>query len=148
MIIRVPLLRLLAACMLGAVSLTCGVGPTEDDINDALANTLESVTGGWTGTIGSNQATLSFTLAQGSGSAVSGTGTMRHTSASSSTPMTVTGTFQRPVLSLTFQGMVFDGTTVQGVTQGSYTSVGGISAQIRMTGTGFDQTVPIHIYEN
>lgn len=146
--IRVPLLRLLTAGTLSVASLACGVGPTEDDINQALERTLESVNGGWTGTIGSNQATLAFTLTQGSGNAVTGTGTMKHVDASSSSAITISGTFQRPVLSLTFQGMVYEGTTVQGVMQGSYTTVAGISTQIRMTGTNFDRTLPILISEN
>ena len=128
--------------------LSCGVGPTGDEIDEFLEQTLESVNGPWSGIIDGNQATISFTLAQGAGNAVSGTGTMKHVSAANATPITVSGTFNRPVLSLTIHGMVYEGTTVQGVMQGSYTTVGGIATDIRMTGTNFDRTEPILIFEN
>lgn len=133
--------------VLSLVLLSCGVGPTEDDINDFLEQTLQSVNGPWTGVIDGNQATISFTLTQ-NGSAVTGTGTMKHVNAASATPITVSGTFNRPVLSLTIQGMIYEGTTVQGVMQGNYTTVGGVATNIRMTGTGFDRTEPILISEN
>lgn len=106
--------------MLIFAPLSSGVGPTEDDINNALEQALASVNGGWTGIIDGNQARLSFTLTQGAGGAVSGTGTIKHVSAASATPITISGTFNRPSLSLTFQGMVYEGTTVQGVMQGNY----------------------------
>lgn len=134
--------------MLTLVLLSCGAGPTGEDIDNSLEQTLQSVNGAWAGIIDGNQATISFTLTQGAGSSVSGSGTMKHVSAATSTPITVTGTFSRPLLSLTFQGMVYEGTTVQGVMQGNYTTVGGISTNIRMTGTSYDKTRPILIYEN
>src|SRR5688572_33497055 len=73
--------------------------PTEQDIEDAAERQLRSVSGPWTGI--SPTLTLDFQLTEGSGSAVSGSGTMKETAAASPVPITVTGTFQRPTLSLT-----------------------------------------------
>lgn len=134
--------------ILSVALLSCGVGPTEDDIKDFLEQQLSSVEGPWSGIIGADQATLSFTLTQAASGAVSGSGTMKHASAASASPITVSGTFHRPVLSLTFNGMVYEGTTVQGVMQGNYTTVGGVLTTIRMTGTSYDKTVRILISEN
>ena len=134
--------------ILSLVLLSCGVGPTEDDVNEFLEQALQSVNGGWTGMIDNNQATLAFTLTQGANGAVTGNGTMQHVSSTNPSPITITGTFQRPVLSLTFNGMLYEGTTVQGVMQGNYTTIGGVSTTIRMTGTNFDKTRPILIQEN
>lgn len=128
------------------VSASCGAGPTADDINNSLENTLQSVNGPWTGIIGSNQATLAFTLTQ-NGSTVTGNGTMKEASAPSSVPITITGTFNRPSLSLTFNGMVFEGTNVQGTAQGSYTSVGGVGTQIRLVGTNYDKIFSVLLAE-
>ncbi|HEX8691710.1 MAG TPA: hypothetical protein VF746_04770 [Longimicrobium sp.] len=121
-------------------------GPTEQEIVDSLEAQLRSVAGPWTGT--SAPLTLAFQLSEGPGTAVSGSGTMKETAAPGSVPITVAGTFQRPVLSLTISGMVFEGRSVQGTIQGSYTTVGGISGPLHLTGTGYARDITILLQEN
>ena len=132
----------LLALTLGVVA--CG-GPTGQDIDDELERELRSVAGPWTGT--STPLTLDFQLQEGEGNAVSGSGTMKEAAAPGTVPITVTGTFQRPQLSLTISGMTFEGRAVQGTLQGSYTTVGGISAPLRLTATGYSRDVNILLQE-
>ncbi|HLM66504.1 MAG TPA: hypothetical protein VK358_03210, partial [Longimicrobium sp.] len=106
---------------------------------------LRSVAGPWTGS--SPTLTLDFQLQEGAGNAVSGSGTMKETAAPGTVPITVTGTFQRPQLSLTITGMTFEGRAVQGTFQGSYTTVGGISAPLHLTATGYSRDVTILLQE-
>ena len=132
-----PLLVLaLAAC----------VGPTGEDVENELERQLRSVDGPWTGT--STALTLDFQLQEGAGNTVSGSGTMKEAAAPGTVPITVTGTFQRPQLSLTFSGMTFEGRAVQGTFQGSYTTVGGISAPLRLTAPGYSRDVTILLQED
>src|SRR5687767_6293013 len=104
---RRSILRVCTIGMAWLLTASCGLAPTEDDLNDLLENTLQSVNGAWTGTIGGSQATLSFNLTQ-NGAALTGSGTMKEASAANSVPITITGSFNRPALSLTFNGMVFE----------------------------------------
>jgi hypothetical protein len=130
-------MRLTSLLLLGFVAVMPACvsgGPTQKDIEDDLENRLRSVAGPWTGT--SAPLTLSFQLSDGAGTTVTGTGTMKEATAPASVPITLTGTFTRPALSLTISGMVFEGRSVQGTVQGSYTTVGGISAPLRLTGDG------------
>ncbi|HEU0053986.1 MAG TPA: hypothetical protein VFQ39_12460 [Longimicrobium sp.] len=121
-------------------------GPTEKEIVDSLEAQLRSVAGPWSGS--SAPLTLSFQLSEGAGNAVSGSGTMKEAAAAGSVPITVTGTYQRPVLSLTISGMVFEGRSVQGTIQGSYTTVAGISGPLHLTATGYARDVTILLQEN
>lgn len=137
------LLRRLPLLALALVATSCL--PTGDDIENELERQLESVAGPWNGT--SPTLTLDFQLQAGTGNAVSGTGSMKETAAATAVPITVTGTFQRPTLSLTFTGMNFEGRAVQGTFQGSYTTVGGISGPLRLTATGYSKDVTILLQE-
>jgi uncharacterized membrane protein YdcZ (DUF606 family) len=119
--------------------------PTGEDIENEIEAALQSVAGPWSGT--SQTLTLDFQLQQGSGNAVSGSGTMNEVGAVAAVPITVTGTFQRPQLSLTFSGMTFEGRAVQGTFAGSYTTVGGISAPLQLTATGYSKSVNILLQE-
>lgn len=138
-------LVLMASLFLGA----CGAGPTEEDINESLGNTLESVNGNWTGisTSPSGSLTLTFSLNQAANGSLTGSGSMKEASAANAVPVTITGTFQRPALSLTFNGMVYENTAVQGTFQGNYSSVGGVSGNLQLTGTGYSKTVVILLQE-
>ena len=62
-------------------------------------------------------------------------------------PVTLTGTFERPQLSLTIDGMVFEGRAVQGMFAGSYTTAGGISAPLSLTAEGYSSDVTILLQE-
>jgi hypothetical protein len=131
--------------LLLALTLAACIGPTEDDVENELERQLRSVAGPWAGV--STTLTLDFQLQEGAGNAVSGSGTMKETAAASAVPITVTGTFQRAQLSLTFSGMTFEGRAVQGTFQGSYTSVGGISAPLHLTAPGYSRDVTILLQE-
>jgi hypothetical protein len=119
--------------------------PTDEDIENELERQLESVSGPWTGI--SPTLALDFQLQEGAGSAVSGSATMKEAAAPGTVPITVTGTFQRPQLSLTISGMTFEGHAVQGTFQGSYTTVGGISGPLHLTGTSYSKDVAILLQE-
>lgn len=132
--------------LLIALTLAAACGdPAGNGIDNELEQQLRSVAGPWSGV--STTLTLDFQLQEGSGNAVSGSGTMKEAAAASAVPITVTGTFQRPQLSLTFSGMTFEGRAVQGTFQGSYTTVGGISAPLHLTGTGYSRDVTILLQE-
>lgn len=128
----------LLALLVGAAA--CG------RIEEQLNNELRSVEGPWTGT--SAPLTLTFQLSQGAGTTVSGSGTMKEAAAPASVPITVTGTFARPTLSLTISGMVVEGHSVQGTVQGSYITVGGISGPLQLTGTGYSREITILLQED
>ena len=138
--------RLFGLLALTLAAAAC-VGPTDQDIENELERQLRSVAGPWTGA--SPTLTLSFQLQEGAGNTVSGSGTMKETAAAGTVPITITGTYQRPQLSLTISGMAFEGRTgVQGTFQGSYTTVGGISAPLRLTATGYTKDVTILLQED
>lgn len=120
-------------------------GPTGEDIENELERELRSVSGPWAGS--SQALTLEFQLQEGNGNAVFGSGTMKEAAAAGTVPITVTGTFERPQLSLTISGMTFEGRAVQGTFQGSYTTVGGISAPLRLAATGYSRDVTILLQE-
>jgi hypothetical protein len=120
-------------------------GPTGEDIDNELETQLQSVAGPWSGT--STALTLYFQLQNGSGNTVSGSGTMKETGAAGTIPITVTGTFQRPQLSLTISGMTFESRAVQATFQGSYTTVGGISAPLHLTATGYSRDITVLLQE-
>jgi hypothetical protein len=139
------LARLFCLFALALAAGACG-GPTGEDIENDLEKRLKSVAGPWTGA--APALTLNFQLQEGAGGAVSGSGTMKETAVANPVPITVTGTYQQPLLTLTFSGMVFEGRAVQGTLQGSYTTVGGISAPLHFTATGYTKDVTILLQEN
>lgn len=132
------------------ILLAAACGPDEQDITDSLDERLRSVTGSWTGTTtGTNPIALQLQLQQGTGGVVSGTGTMKEANAASAVPVTVTGSYQRPALSLTIQGMAYEGRQgVVGTAQGSYTSVGGITTTLQLTAAEYSRALPILLQEN
>lgn len=137
-----------AVLMLGLFASACVPTVTGEDIERELERELESVEGPWHGTsYGSTQLTLDINLQQGAGSTVSGSGTMREASAPNAVPITVTGTFVRPNLSLTFNGMVFEGHAAQGTLQGAYTTVGGLLEPLHLTGTGYTRDIQVLLAE-
>jgi hypothetical protein len=126
----------------------CVAAPTAEDVDRTLEQTLSSVEGNWSGaSYGSNLLTLNFQLLRGAGVQVSGSGSMKEASAPASAPITVTGTYARPLLNLTFSGMVFEGRAVQGTFQGDYITVGGVLATLRLTGTNYSRDIQVLLQE-
>src|SRR5690348_2515022 len=108
-----------ALALIALMTTSCGGGPTEQDINNSLEAKLSSVAGDWTGLANGPPAIrLDFKLQEGTNGQVSGTGTMKEGDATTSVPITVTGTFQRPVLALAFDGIVYESHQVKGTAQG------------------------------
>lgn len=140
-------MRLLRFSWLLALTLAAGAcgGPTGEEIENDLERELRSVAGPWDGT--SATLTLDLQLQEGAGNTVSGSGTMKEAAAPGTVPVTVTGTFARPLLSITISGMTFEGRAVQGSFSGSYTTVGGISAPLRLTAAGYSKDVTILLQE-
>jgi hypothetical protein len=139
---RLPRFSWLLALTLAAGACT---GPTGEEIENALEQELRSVDGPWDGI--SPTLTLDLQLQEGAGNTVSGSGTMKEAAAPGTVPVTVTGTFQRPELSITISGMTFEGRAVQGTFAGSYTTVGGISAPLRLTAAGYSKDVNMLLQE-
>lgn len=125
-----------------------GAWPTAQDIDNSLEADLRSVAGDWTGIVnGPNAIHLEFRVQEASNGQVSGTGTMKEESAPSAVPITVSGTFQRPMLMLVFDGMVYESHQVKGAAQGSYTTVGGIGTTLTLTAPGYSRDVTILLQE-
>ena len=122
--------------------------PTGKDIDNSLDEILRSVAGDWTGVSTSpNGIRLEFRLQEGSNGQVSGTGTMKEDGAPAAVPVTITGTYQRPMLTLAFNGMEVESRQVSGAAKGPYTSVGGIDATLTLTAPGYTRDVAILLQE-
>lgn len=140
--------KAIVALMVVITSSCGGGGPSAQDIDNSLEATLRSVAGGWTGLSNPpNAIHLEFQLQEGLNGQVSGTGTMKEDNALASVPITVSGTFQRPMLTLAFDGIVYESHAVQAVAQGSYTTVGGIATTLKLTAPGYARDVPILLQE-
>ena len=148
-------LMIAAGSLIALLNTSCGGGgggglggPSEQEINASLEATLRSVAGDWIGVSNPpNSIRLEFRLQEGSNGQVSGTGTMKEDGAPSAVPITVTGTFQRPTLTLAFDGIVYESRQLKGAAQGSYTTVGGIATTLKLTGTGYARDVSILLQE-
>lgn len=140
-----------AGALVVLMSASCGGGsawPTGQEINNSLEATLRSVSGDWTGVTNiPNAITLEFKLQEGANGQVTGTGTMKEANAPAAVPITVTGTFQRPMLTLNFDGIVYESHQAKGTAQGSYTTVGGIGTTLTLTAPGYSRDIPILLQE-
>ena len=147
-----PRMSMLAGLLLALMTTSCGGGsdggwPTEKDISNSLQATLQSAAGDWQGvSTVPNALRLDFRLVEGANGQVSGTGTMQEGSAAA-LPITVSGTFQRPLLTLSFDGMVYESRQVKGSIQGSYTTVGGIAGTLTLTAPGYSRDVAMLLQE-
>jgi hypothetical protein len=129
------------------VAAGCSLWPTGDDIDDAIEQELRSVAGSWHGqTSGSNQVVLDLQLSE-SGSQVTGTGTMTEQAVGTPVAVTVTGTFNRPALSLTISGMSYEGHAVTGTFQTQYNNIV-VGGSLVLTGTGYTRTLDLIISED
>ncbi|HEX6250329.1 MAG TPA: hypothetical protein VFZ56_02715 [Gemmatimonadaceae bacterium] len=134
--------------MASLLALACTASPTERDINESLAEQLNSAHGPWSGiSYPPETLTLDFMLAQQPGGQVSGSGSMRESANAAAVPITVQGTFARPRLTLSFAGMVYDGNAVTGAFAGDYTTAGGIVGPLQLTGDGYTKTITLLLQE-
>lgn len=142
-------LSIAAAALVVLTSASCGGGdPTEREISNSLENTLRSVSGEWTGVVnGPNGIRFEFRLQEAGNGQVSGTGTMKEESAPTAVPIIVSGTFSRPLLTLAFDGMVYESRPVKGTARGTYTTVGGIGAPLMLTAPGYARELSLLLQE-
>ena len=103
-----------------------------------------SVAGQWHGV--SVDLGLTFDLEQ-VGTAVSGGGTMTEEGRTNDSRYTVSGTYQRPQLTLTFTGMVYQGRVVEGSFQGNYNSLGGCGGTLHLKGTDYSKDIGLLLQE-
>ena len=141
----------LLGALLVLMSTSCGAGgagPSEQEIVDSLEEQLRAVNGDWTGfSTGPNAVQLNFTLQQGSNGQLSGTGSFKEEGATAVLPITISGSFQRPTLTLSFGGITYEGRQVTAVAQGSYTSVGGITATLSLTAPDYTRNITVLLQE-
>jgi hypothetical protein len=140
-----------AGVLIVLMNTSCGGNggwPTEQDIVNFADDAVRSVAGDWeaTATV-PNGLRLDFRLVEGANGQLSGTGTMKENSTAPAVPFTVSGTFQRPMLTLAFEGMVFESRQVKGVAQGSYTTVAGIGTNLTLTAPGYTRDIAILMHE-
>jgi len=124
-------------------------GPTAKEIEQTLEQqdqeAVRSAEGSWKGA--SPLLTLDFSLSQQPDGLLRGTGMMKEASAAAAVPITVSGTYNRPDLSLTFSGMVYDGRQVSGVFAGRYTTAQGVASTLRLTGENYTTAIQLLLQE-
>lgn len=132
----------------------CGGFPTfptqeelEEELERAEENRLRAVDGDWTGFGLPNSVSIRFRLVQ-NGQQVIGNGWYVDANGSNSYPITVTGTFMRPTLSLSFVGIMFQGLSVTGQFVADYESSGGIYAPLRLVGEGVSTQFELFLQES
>ncbi len=135
---RSPATLLARAALLAALSGCAGGsflnGPDSKYFDDLTENAVRSVTGAWHAT--SVPVTMEFALSEAAGGQVTGSGTMVDVAAANSVPITITGSYVKPTLSLKFEGIVYKGNPVSGTFEGKYESFQGIGSTLRVTSAG------------
>lgn len=135
--------------LLSATISACSPSPTEREIESALEKQLKSVAGPWVGT--SQPISLTFELTQATNGQLTGSGSMQETGGSGPVPIVVSGSYQRPTLVLGFTGMQRNGHSVRGDLTGQYTSVGGVSTTLVLTGVNgstYSEQIPVLLQES
>jgi hypothetical protein len=140
--------RFLVLCSLAALPACAFSGPTgpqmEETLNRQTEEAVRSAEGPWSGTAGSIR--FEFSLTQAPDGQLQGVGTMRE-QAAVAVPITVSGRYNRPNLSLTFAGMVYEGREVVGTFAAAYTSFTGVSGTLRLTGDGYARSLWLFLQE-
>lgn len=143
-------LRLLLIAFTVALTSCTSMLPTGTDIDNTLQEQLKSVEGRWRGmTVGTsvNAITLDFSLTQSANGQVQGSGTMKEAQAAAPVPITVTGSFHRPTLTLSFAGMIYEERAVSGAFKDDYTTVSGVSGPLHLTAEGYSTSITVLIQE-
>jgi hypothetical protein len=133
------------AALSGCVS-PSPTAPMEESFKRATEDAVRSVQGPWKGVATGGVFRLEFSLAQAPDGRLQGTGTMREQTAAA-VPITVSGTYNRPALSLTFSGMVYEGRDVVGTFAAAYTSFLGVSGTLRLSGDNYERAVSFFLQE-
>jgi hypothetical protein len=143
--------RFIVLCSLLALPACTSPGPTGPEIEDTLARQTEdairSAEGPWSGVAAGGSLRLEFSLTQTPDGRLQGTGTMREAQAAAAVPITVAGTYNRPNLSLTFTGMVYEGRDVVGTFAAPYTSFSGVSGTLQLTAESHARSLSLLLQE-
>ena len=136
--------------VLGIVSLlsACDVTtPTmEGEFTRRTEDAVRSAAGPWVAV--NPSITIRFSLTEAPNGQLQGTGRMRKPNVEGDVPITVSGTYNRPNLSLTFTGMVFDGHDVSGTFGPEvYNSFAGVSGTLTLTGQNYARSLPLLLQE-
>lgn len=138
-------------CGLLTMSACAYTGPTEPEINESLTRSTEdavqSAAGPWVGQVLGGILRVDFSVAQAPDGRLEGSGTMREGQVAA-VPITVSGTYRRPNLSLTFTGMVFEGREVVGTFEGTYNSFTGITSTLRLAAEGYSRSLSLWLSES
>lgn len=141
-------LKLMGALLL-LVCNGCAPWPTGKEINDSLERSLRSVSGEWRGqSFSETPVSLEFRLQEDGTGKVTGTGTMKESRTGCAWPISVSGTYRRPLLALTISGRRCEGEEVKGTLQGEYTTVGGIASTLQLIGDDTAEAVSILLHED
>jgi hypothetical protein len=116
----------------------------QESISTRLNALTSSVAGPWHGV--SEGLTLAFDLQQ-DGTAVSGGGTLTENGVTNESRYTVSGTYQRPQLTLTFTRMVYQGRAVEGSFQGNYDSIGGVGGTLHLKAADYSKDIDLLLQE-
>ena len=120
-------------------------GPTAKDFEQAIEQqdqeAVRSAGGPWWGTASAGVLRLTFSLTEAPDGRLQGTGTMRELNVAEAIPITVSGTYRQPDLSLTFTGIVYEGREASATFAAAYTSAGGVAGPLRLAGEGDSRTL-------
>ncbi len=138
-------------CGLLAVTACACSAPASPSVNDTLAQQSEdavrSVAGPWWGTASGGVLRLTFSLTEAPDGRLQGAGTMRELDVAEAIPITVSGTYRRPDLSLTFTGIVYEGRQASATFAAAYTSFGIVAGPLRLAGDGDSRTLSFTLAE-
>lgn len=130
---------------------SCTPWPTGPEMEDALRRqteeTLRSAAGPWHGVASGGVVRFEFSLTERPDAQLLGTGTIREADAAAAMPITVAGSYNRPNLSLTFSGMVYEGRAVVGSFVASYDSFTGVNGTLRLTGADYAKSLALFLQE-
>jgi hypothetical protein len=142
--------RLTVLCTLAILTACASPGPTGPELEDAFSrqteDALRSAAGPWSGTSFGGAIRFDFSLTQAPDGRLQGSGTMREQGAAT-VPISVSGTYNRPNLSLTFSGMVYEGRQVEGTFAAAYTSFTGVTGTLRLTAENFTGSLSVLLQE-
>ncbi len=139
--------------VLGILSLLSACTPTtptgqliERELTRQTEDAVRSAAGPWMGL--NPSITIRFSLTEAPNGQLQGTGRMREPNVEGDVPITVSGTYNRPNLSLTFAGMVFDGHDVSGTFGPEvYNSFAGVSGTLTLTGQNYARSLSLLLQE-
>lgn len=120
-------------------------GPDASYFEKLNERVTRSVSGPWQGL--SPTVSIKFSLLENAAGQVTGTGTMLETPTSNPVAITLSGTYSKPSLMLTIDGMVYQGQVVRGTFQGQYTSFVGITSKLTMVASGGTTAIDFFLQE-